>query len=275
MRSFIVGDLHGGEDGELRFFSNDAFPVQKELTREDIVFQLGDFSLYYHYKDAIDLYKRERNNLIALTSKNYTWFVILGNHENYDMIYELPIIEKWGGRVYMDNVEGNEIYFAIRGEIYTINGKTIFTFGGARSSDIEDRNTLEEHLSGKKKFRKRYRYGEHIGNSYKRVKLSQVSWWKQEVATQEEMDYAMKKLAEVNFKVDYVFTHTCPTFMLENFIDFSNVTKNKFTDPMADFLEEIYYKLEFKHWYLGHLHTNKTVGKFTCHYMAKPTEVFL
>ena len=44
--------------------------------------------------------------------------------------------------------------------------------------------------------------------------------FKEEIHNQEEYDNALKNLAKVNFKVDYVVTHTVPKRFLEN-VDFN------------------------------------------------------
>lgn len=56
----------------------------------------------------------------------------LGNHENYDTISMLPKTEAYGGRTVKlyDNIE-----LLDRGNVFTIEGKKIFSQVGAMSSD--------------------------------------------------------------------------------------------------------------------------------------------
>ena len=68
--------------------------------------------------------------------KKVTTLWIDGNHENFDMLNALPV-ENWqGGKVH--KVRENVLHL-MRGEIFTIEGKTFFCFGGATSTDKEDR----------------------------------------------------------------------------------------------------------------------------------------
>lgn len=63
-----------------------------------------------------------------------------GNHENYDTISMLPKTEDYGGRTVKlyDNIE-----LLDRGYVFTIEGKKIFSQGGAMSSDKQFRTEHE------------------------------------------------------------------------------------------------------------------------------------
>jgi len=276
MRKFITGDLHGGEYGELLKLSSAQWKEQKTLTKEDILFQLGDFGLYFYYPKYINGYKKDFNKRKGLANKKYTLFIIPGNHDNYDLIEELPIIEKWGGLVHEEKFGENSIYIARRGEVYLIDGKTYFTFGGALSSDIEYRNSLSD--VGTEKRVPKMRYGQFVRMESKKIKISQVSYWERELPSEDEKDYALKNLSKYNYKVDYILTHTCPDSLVEEFIHRTDSNEAKFNCPVAKFLEEIYQKVEFKHWYFGHMHTNYTYKNgdelITCHYSSKPMEIY-
>lgn len=71
------------------------------------------------------------------------------------------------------------IYHLMRGEIFTMENQTIFTFGGAASVD-------------------------------KQYRTPSISWWEQENSTSEEQSYAIENLKKHNFNVDYVITHQAP-----------------------------------------------------------------
>lgn len=274
MEHFIFGDMHQSVCGEAMYLSKDKFTEQKELTKENILFQLGDFGYFYSYPKTNDIYKREYNKRKELASKKFTFFIIPGNHENYDLINELPLIEKWGGLVYEEKFDTGSLFIAKRGEIYTINGKTIFTFSGALSSHSSDKYecfTLSDHLSGEYKRVKKYRYGEFRGFKTQKIKLSMVNYWSQELPTEEELAYAKSNLEKVNYKVDYVFTHTGPSSIINDFIKEEDL--EKLNDPVSSFLDKIYKKLDFKHWYFGHCHTNITKGKFSTHYLKLPKRI--
>ena len=65
-----MGDLHQSDF----YLSKSKFPIQKELTKDNIVFQLGDFGFYYSYPQNLTDYKREYNKRKELASKKYTIF---------------------------------------------------------------------------------------------------------------------------------------------------------------------------------------------------------
>lgn len=268
MRNFVFGDLHGGKD-EKMYLNNAYFKEQKELTKKDIVFFLGDFGAFWYYPEYKEGLKMNENILNEIMSKSFTSFVILGNHENYDIIEKLPIVEVFGGKAYEYKNKKNEVlYIAIRGEIYIINDKKIFTFNGAASKD-EGRFTLDVHKNGTIVKKGKYRYGELIGYKYEKVKLSQVNHWKQELPTKEEMEYALNNLKKHDNKVDYILTHTVASDIIYELFK-ENLLK---LDPVSEFLNIINKNVEFKEWHFGHFHKNINNGKYFCHYKKKPHEL--
>jgi predicted phosphodiesterase len=278
-RIFVFGDLHGNQENEYKYLSTKNFPEQKELTKEDIVIQLGDFGYVWYYPESKDLYKKDMNILNEIAKKRYTMLVVPGNHENYDIINSLPIIEKWGGKVYELKLKEGSIYFTVRGEIYTINNKKFLTFSGATTSSSEERFSYEQYLSQEKVKKKKYRYNELRKIVYEKVKLKEVSIWKQELATEEEKEYTRKNLEKYNNKVDYVLTHTAPTFVIKELLHQTEYNKIKFECDTAKFLDEISNIIEFKEWHYGHLHNNYIFQdgkeKYNCHYAKPPVEIDL
>jgi len=260
MTHYTIGDIHG----EINYLTNKNFPEQKELTKDNILFFLGDFGLYWYYPQVSELYKKDYNKRKELATKKFTSFIIPGNHENYDLINELPIIEKWGGKVFVDEYDGNFLYIACRGEIYLIDGKTIFTFSGALSSDIEDRNNIDELNTYKKV--KKYRYGQLVGVINKKVKIGSISHWKSELPTEEEYNYGLENLSKLNYNVDYIFSHTCPNSIIEEFIHQTEFNFKKFECPVSLYFDEVNEKVFFKKWFFGHLHTNYIFDDFICHF---------
>lgn len=109
-------------------------------------------------------------------SQNFTTLWIDGNHENFDMLYQFPLEDRFGGKV---RQIAPDIYHLDRGQVLTIDGRKIFCMGGARSVD------------------KAYRT-EHI------------SWWQQEMPSNEEMERAVCALEQHNWTVDFVVTHCAP-----------------------------------------------------------------
>lgn len=218
---FICGDVHGGEDYGLRKLTSSKFPEGKELTKDDYVIIAGDFGCIW---DVNESKKQEAYNLKWLASKPWTTLFIDGNHENFDRLNSLPTKQMFNGTV---GVVNDSIYHLKRGEVYTINGKTFFTFGGATSVDKNQRREF-------------------------------ISWWKEEIPNIKEIQHGLVNLAKVENKVDYVITHTCPGkifyYSLPGFSE-------KNADPTYKILNMFYDLIDYKHWYFGHFHIDKNIDK--------------
>lgn len=232
-RLFVCGDLHATYD--IKKLNVQIFPEQKELTKEDVLVQLGDFGLLWFEPGT----NKEQDYWINwLSMKNFTTLVIPGNHENYDVIENLPWTEMFGNKVQYHNTENGVIYFLKRGAVYNINKKKVWIFGGGDSID-------------------------------KNKRIVRVSWWPQEIPSTKEFDFGMNELDKVGWKVDYVFTHTCPFEiipLLGGYID-------KMKDPVAQYLQVIQEKLTFEEWHFGHFHVDVRIKNFFCHYNASPMEL--
>ena len=64
-------------------------------------------------------------------------------------------------------------------------------------------------------------------NRIQEIKTANVNYWPQEIPTEEEYDYALSNLKKVNFKVDYIFSHTGPSSIIEEFINPERFGKNR------------------------------------------------
>lgn len=240
---YVTGDCHG----EFRRFHKKQRMRSGlgNLTEKDYLIICGDFGLLW-LKDAEFKY-----NLDWMSRLPFTILWVQGNHENYNMIAEYPI-EFWnGGKV--RHILRDKIILLERGQVFTIEGKKFFTFGGAQSHDIEggilDRTspTFEaDRIYAKKK-----------GLS---CRILNESWWKAELPTDEEMNEGIANLEANNWKVDYVITH-CTASSIEVYIGY---TQGKYFqgDVLTRYFEYIDDKLDFKHWYFGHYHIDKVLDKY-------------
>ena len=120
-----------------------------------------------HYKLILSLY-----NDIGCTI-----FFIDGNHENFEMLNNMPLVEY--KEALMHRID-EHIFHVLRGEIMTLENKTFLCIGGAVSID--------------KMYRKPY-----------------VSWWPEEKITIHDIDNALCNLEKANNKVDFVVTHCVDT----------------------------------------------------------------
>lgn len=92
-------------------------------------------------------------------------------------------MEPWHGGLTQRLSDTSPIRRLTRGEVFELDGSTVFTMGGATSVDREYR-------------------------------VPYSSWWPQELPDERDFDTARTKLDEVGWKVDCVITHTCATRML-------------------------------------------------------------
>ena len=239
---YITGDTHG--DWMSRLNAN-SFPEQKEMTKDDYVIVLGDFGIW-------DNSKIENYNLDWLDNKPFTTLFISGNHSNYDILDSLPI-EQWnGGNV---NFIRPSIIHLMRGEVFNIENRKFFTFGGASSHDIKD-GILEIGDKRIKQWDKDY---------FKMFRVNHLSWWKRELPNQEEMDNGIKNLELNNNKVDYILTHCSYTSLLKQMDGGSGLYES---DILTDYLQKIKQTVDYKQWLFGHMHINQNYywERTTCLY---------
>ena len=145
-----------------------------------------------------------------------------GNHENFNTLYEYPTVQKYGGNTHQLR---SNIFHLKRGEIFTIENKTIFAFGGAESVDKDQR-------------------------------ILGVSWWKEEQPSIEEYNYGMDNLEKHNNKVDIIVTHTAPKKVIEA-IGFS--VSEKLNDPVVKYLDHLDSYVKCNRWFFGHFHVDKVI----------------
>lgn len=228
---FVTGDTHG--DWMTRLNSH-SFPEGVGLTKDDYVIICGDFGLWHDTKE-------ERYNLEWLDSKPFTTLFVCGNHENYDRLYEYPV-EKWcGGKIHKIC---SSVFHLMRGQIFDIQGKRFFTFGGASSHDVQD-GILEPDDPRISKWYRDYD---------KMFRINHTSWWKEELPSEEEMTEGMMNLKQNGSQVDYIITHSPYTSALRQMDQGSGVYK---TDILTDYLQEIKESVEYKKWFFGHMHVNQ------------------
>ncbi len=216
---FITGDTHIPID--IHKLSSKRFPQQKSMTKDDHLIICGDFGGVW------DGSREEKYWIKWLENKNFTTLFVDGNHENFDILNDLPLEDLGGEKVHRI---GDGIYHLMRGRIYKIEDQTFFTFGGASSHD--------------KKFR-----------------TEGKNWWRAEMPNLKEFDLARKNLYEHDFQIDYVITHTAPETIQDMIA--SEYEKNELTK----FLDEVRMQTCYKKWFFGHYHkdirvTEKDIAVF-------------
>ena len=235
---FVTGDCHANFER----FSADNFRKQEAMTRADTVLVCGDFGIW---NDS----PRERYWLDWLEQKQFTIAFVDGNHENFDRLYsdEFPVVDFHGAKAHQIR---ENLFHILRGGIFELEGASFFAFGGASSHDIED-GILD---------RENYLSDEHFMNEVKRwnkqgkmFRINHVSWWEQELPSQEEMDAGLAALSAHDNRVDYVITHCAPKEIaaMMGFYE---------TDCLTDYFERLRTDILFRGWYFGHYHIRNRIS---------------
>lgn len=204
---YITGDTHGDIE---RFKSSDF----KKIRRGDTLIICGDFGFIW------DGSKSEKSVLKKLSGKDYTIAFIDGCHENFDLLESYPV-ETWnGGKIH--RISKNIVHL-MRGEIFTIENKKIFAFGGGHSHDYEFRHDSQ-------------------------------NWWEREQPTHEEITNALHNLHENDSTVDYIVTHEPPASLK----DCLRVDVLQRIEVHA-FFEELIKICHYEKWFFGKCHVDRHI----------------
>lgn len=226
---YVTGDTHGDYDWSKLNTTN--WPEQKSLNKSDYLIICGDVAVrWFDTRPYGSLHPQDKYIIEWYENKPFTTLFVDGNHENFNALYEYPVTEWNGGKVHQIS---DSVYHLMRGQVFTIDGKTFFTMGGAASID-------------------KYRREEN------------VSWWDAEMPNREELEEGIANLEKYNFKVDYVVTHCCGTSLIPALLPFGGES-----DTLTSYFDhlELDFKLDFTHWYFGHYHKDRQIdSKHTCLY---------
>lgn len=215
---YVTGDTHGKEDiGKLNELS-----YMKNITKNDYLIILGDVGCCWNNGNYDNSVKE------ILSSLPCTVLWVDGNHENFDILNKYPIKEWNGGKVHFIK---DDIIHLMRGQVFTIENKKFFTFGGARSVD--------------KEYRK-----------------EGYSWWKEEMPTEEEYQEGYDNLNKNDNKVDFIISHTCPGDLVPMLVKYPF----KGEEAIWNYFNTINQTVQFSDWYFGHWHMDKELGKYHCYY---------
>lgn len=204
---YVTGDTHGD-------YSRFKDPAIKKLRRGDTLIICGDFGFFW------DDSRKEKSIIRKLTKKGFTIAFLDGCHENFDILEKYPV-SKWNGgkaRVIADN-----LIHLMRGQIYTIEDKKIFTFGGGHSQDFDFRRNSK-------------------------------NWWKREKPSHDEIIEAIDNLKLNENSMDYVITHEPPVSLK----DCLNVDVLQRLEVHALF-EDIIKTCTYQKWFFGKCHIDKHI----------------
>lgn len=170
---YLTGDTHG------QFSRVYEFCERMSITEDDVMVILGDVGFKYHLDKRDDRRKKEAN------SQPIMWFCIKGNHEKYAGAFpRYEEREAFGGIVYVEP-QYPRLLFAKDGEVYTfeVDGveKKVLVIGGAYSVDRFYRAALG------------------------------LKWFPDEQPCEDTRSYVELMIKQIEGKVDYVLSHTCPS----------------------------------------------------------------
>ena len=209
---YITGDMHGDKKRlspfKLRF-----------LNEGDTLIVCGDFGFLWDNSNA------EQNYLMALGKRKYNICFVDGTHENFDLLNNYEISQWNGGKVH--KIFGN-LYHLMRGQVYEIEGRKIFTMGGGESSDIDIRKDVN-------------------------------AWSKDEIPTQEELLEGAENLEVAGYDIDIIVTHE-PPLKVKNFLNLNDPNEFR-VSALNAYFEELSNDCKFRKWYFGSLHIDKYISK--------------
>ena len=234
---YITGDCHF--DFSKLNFKN--FPEARDLTKEDVVIICGDFGIGPWNNNE----KEDEYWLNWLEDRPFTVAFCDGNHENYDTLDAFPVHEWKGGKVHMVR---DHVIHLMRGQVFTLEGKTFWVFGGARSHDITD-GILEPDDPH---FKKKRHTLDQWGGLYR---INHQTWWAREMPSEEEFEEGMKNLAEYGNRVDFIISHTVSGSVQEMFL------LEPENNELTAYFDRIASIASYDRWYFGHYHADRDLDE--------------
>ena len=206
---YVTGDLHG----EYARFSDPAF---RRLKKGDTLIVCGDFG--FLWKGG----KKEEALLRKIGKKRYTVLFLDGRHENFELLHAYPVTDWNGGKAQV--VSGNLIHL-LRGELYTLEGESYFTFGGGESPDRE-------------------------------LRAAAGAWWEEEMPSPAEMRHGLETLMQAGKKVDYILTHE-PSGKCRGLLE----SRGARLDGLNIYFNQLEEHVEYSRWFFGCQHLDKALSR--------------
>ena len=218
---YVIGDIHG----DYKIIDARFGELQNSSSKHDVLFVAGDAGFINSYENE----ESKSFRIKHLNSLPFIIIVVLGNHENYDIIESLETTTIFNGECYKE--EGVDVYYAKNGQIFDIDGTKIFTFNGGLSVDKQQRLEYEKQYN--RKF-----------------------WWPQEI---KEEDFQKAFTTYFTNRIDYVITHDVPLSIFKKLTPFIPGRLKNQTCSLQDFFQKLYTMKNFTHWYAAHYHPSYPV----------------
>lgn len=213
MSILITGDTHGTLDITklIKFFEN----AEDSYTKEDFLIICGDVGVC-----SVGSKRDEAETRKILRNLPVTTLFVDGNHENFGELNSYAVEQWHGGKVHMI---ADDLIHLMRGQVFEIEGKTFFTFGGGYSVDRKQRS-------------------------------EGIDWFPEEMPSREEYQEGLDNLGQVDFRVDYIITHTVAAEVLRKFGKDPNGEER----DLRQYLQRVADHTEFSAWYFGHFHIDES-----------------
>ena len=221
----ITGDTHGRVTQRIL---NIARNYPDFVPEETAIIILGDAGINFY------LNKSDKKNKYQINNYGYKIYCVRGNHEErpqnidtMDFVYD----EEVGNWVYWEDEYPNIRYLA-DGGIYNFKGYRCLAIGGAYSVDKWWR--LQQAAAQ--------------GSSFS-------GWFKDEQLTPEEREVILQTME--NEKVDFIFTHTCPSIYEPKDLFLDCVDQSTVDKSMEYWLNDVKNTVDWKIWCFGHFHADR------------------
>ena len=122
----------------------------------------------------------------------------------------------------------DNIYHLMRGEVFTLEGKTFFVMGGGESEDAD-------------------------------MRTDGVTWWESELPNAEELKNGVTNLFDNEKTINYILTYEAPTIAKDILKQRTN--QNIIITPLNTYLQELMKNVDYMHWYFGSLHIDLNISK--------------
>ncbi len=207
---YFTGDTHG----ELAKFKTAS---AKKLKKGDTLIICGDFGFVWNES------KEELNNIKWLSKRKYQILFVEGAHENFELLDKFPKVDFCGGKA---RKISENIYQLMRGEIFEIEGKRIFSFGGGDDENLDVLDFKECETFSR-------------------------------LPDEHECEHARENLKKFEHAVDFIVTYDAG-FKIRGFLEMES---NCFNNLHA-FLNEVSTSCKFNKWFFGCFHLDKRIPPF-------------
>ncbi len=208
---YFTGDTHG----DIQRLSKQSL---KQLKPGDTLIICGDFGFIW------DDSKNEKKQLDKLSKYKFNICFVDGTHENFSLLYTYPVVSWHGGEVHKIR---NNIFHLMRGQLYDIDGKTVFSLGGGENPDLELKD--DEEITERP-----------------------------EVPTRDEMLKGVSSMEKAGYKVDFIVTHEPPA-KIRDFLMLSKKDSTTVT-ALGAYLDELSTQTKYGKWFFGSLHCDKYIS---------------